>query len=233
MKDLSIIVPAHNEEENISQTIKGIEEEVKIGHELIIINDHSTDKTVAIVSNLMSQYPNLRLIENTLDGSFANAIKVGLANIKTNLVVLIMGDLCDDLKTIPVMIKKINDGYDVVCGSRYINGGKRVGGSKVKAFFSSCAGWSVFYLLGIPTHDVTNAFKMYKKRVISNMNIDAKGFEISMEIPLKAYYAGFKITEVPTTWKEREKGRSSFKMLRIIPDYLSLYFWGLKKRITG
>jgi len=80
---------------------------------------------------------------------------------------------------------------------------------------------------------VANAFKMYRKRVIDSMNIEAKGFEISMEIPLKAYYAGFKITEVPTIWREREKGKSSFKMLKLTPSYLKFYLWGIKKRIAG
>jgi hypothetical protein len=52
-----------------------------------------------------------------------------------------------------------------------------------------------------------------------------------MELPLKAYYAGFKITEVPTVWHEREKGKSSFKMFNLIPNYLRLYFWAIKKRV--
>lgn len=231
--DLSIIVPAHNEEDNIAQVIKKIEEIVTVSHELIIVNDHSTDKTAIIVSGLMSQYRNLRLIENPLDGGFANAIKTGLINIKTGLVVQVMADLCDDLDAINKMYGKINQGYDIVCGSRYIKGGARLGGSRLKGFFSLFAGWSLYHLLGIPTHDIANAFKMYRKEVIDSINIEAEGFEISMELPLKAYYAGFKITEVPTIWHEREKGKSSFRMFNLVPNYLKFYLWAIKKRILG
>jgi len=83
----------------------------------------------------------------------------------------------------------------------------------------------------VPTNDIANAFKMYKKEVISSIDIQAKGFEISMEIPLKAYYLGFKITEVPTVWKERTKGKSSFKIFKLLPAYLKLYVWAIFRRL--
>lgn len=228
---LSIVVPAHNEEENIVEVVKRIERSITIGHELIIVNDHSKDKTVELVSELYKDYSNLRLVENIGDPGFANAIKTGFANIKTDVVVPVMGDLCDDLDTISAMFKKIEEGFDVVCGSRYIRGGARLGGSRLKGFFSCAVGKSLSLLLGLPTHDIANAFKMYKKKVLDSINIDAKGFEISMEIPLKAYYLGFKITEVPTIWQERTRGKSSFKMFKLFPAYLRFYLWAIKKRI--
>ena len=231
--NLSIIVPAYNEEDNIAQVIKKIEETVTVNHELIIVNDHSTDKTALIVSELMSQYPNLRLIGNSLNGSFTNAIKTGLANIKTDLVVLVMADLCDDLDTINKMYEKINQGYDVVCGSRYIKGGSRIGGSRVKGFFSFFVGRTMSMFTGIPTCDVANAFKMYRKEVIESINIESIGFEISMELALKAYFNGFKITEVPTVWREREKGQSSFKMFNLTPNYSKWYLWAIKRKLKG
>ena len=129
------------------------------------------------------------------------------------------------------MFKKINEGCDVVCGARYIKGGARIGGSKIKGFFSCFVGWSLHYLLGIPVHDIANAFKMYRKNVLDSIDIKSKGFEISMEIPLKAYYSGFKITEVPTVWRERTKGKSNFSMFRLLPSYLKLYIWAIFMRL--
>jgi len=128
------------------------------------------------------------------------------------------------------MFDRITEGYDVVCGSRYIKGGARLGGSKIKGFFSCFVGWSLRFLLGIPTHDIANAFKMYQRKVIDSMDIRAKGFEISMEIPLKAYYLGFKLTQIPTLWQERTKGKSTFKMFRMLPNYLKLYIWAIFMR---
>ena len=229
---LSIVVPAFNEEENIASVVERIEKSVDIGHELIVVNDHSFDSTPLIIKELSAKFPNLRPLDNLNDKGFANAVRFGFTQAKGELVVPVMADLCDDLNTLKAMINKINQGYDLVCGSRYIKGGARLGGSKVKRFLSAFAGWSLYYLLGIPTHDIANAFKMYRKEVIKSINIEAKGFEISMEIPLKAYYAGFKITELPTVWKEREKGKSSFKIFKLIPQYLKLYLWALGKRLT-
>ncbi len=228
---LSIIIPAHNEEESILEVISKIEVDLRLPFELIVVNDHSVDNTASIVADLANKYNNIILISNKFDPGFANAIKTGLYSASGEAIVLVMGDLCDDLKVIPVMFDKLSEGYDVVCGSRYIKGGARLGGSKLKGFLSAFTGRSLYYLLGIPTHDIANAFKMYRKKVIDSINIEAKGFEISMELPLKAYYAGFKITEVPTVWHERKKGKSSFRMFNLAPNYLKFYLWAIKKRM--
>jgi glycosyltransferase involved in cell wall biosynthesis len=227
MSDISIVIPAHNEQENIEAVIKKVEGDVGVSHELIVVNDYSVDNTVGVVEGLCGKYRNLRLVHNTDKPGFANAIKKGFSEIRGDVVVPVMGDLCDDLHTINAMWAKIQEGYDVVCASRYIKGGARIGGSRIKGFFSRFAGWSLHIILGVPTHDIANAFKMYRKAVIENMQIDASGFEISMEMPLKAYYAGFLITELPTVWHERVKGKSSFKMLRLAPNYAKFYLWAV------
>ncbi len=170
------------------------------------------------------------MIENNLDKGFANAIQSGLKSIKTDVVIPVMGDLCDDLASIKLMLKKIEEGYDIVCGSRYSKGGERLGGLRFKGFLSSSAGRSLHFLLGIPTNDIANAFKMYRKKVIDSIKIEARGFDISMEIPIKAHYMGFKITEVPTVWRERTKGKSTFKIFKLLPSYLKLYIWAIFKR---
>jgi len=226
---LSVVVPAHNEQDNIKEVIDKIERSLDIEHELIVVNDHSTDATAEIVNKLSRQYNNVRLVENKLKQGFANAIKTGFSNVTAELSIPVMGDLCDDLLAIKKMLQKINEGYDIVCGCRYIKGGARVGGSRLKGFFSYFVGWSLYYLLGFPTRDIANAFKMYRKTVIDSMDIKSEGFEVSMEIPLKAYYLGFKITEVPTVWKERTKGKSSFRMMKLFPSYLKLYIWAIFK----
>lgn len=224
---ISIVIPAYNEQDNIQDVIDKIEQTIDMAHELVVVNDHSTDSTREIVEELTKKYNNIILIENRLEKGFARALKTGFDNVSCEVVVPIMADLCDDLSTIKKMIEKIDDGYDVVCGSRYMKGGARLGGSKLKGFFSCFVGGSLYYLFRLPTHDIANAFKMYRKKVIDNIDIESKEFEASMEIPLKAHYLGFKITEVPTRWKERTKGKSNFKMLRLFPYYFKLYIWAI------
>lgn len=231
--DLSIIVPAHNEEENISNVISIIEDELNFPFELVVVNDHSADRTAEIVDNLAKKFNNIILVENKLAPGFVNAVKTGLVSVKTEVVVPVMGDSCDDMGTIPLMFEKIKEGFDVVCGSRYIKGGARIGGSKIKGFFSFFVGRTMSMFTGIPTHDVANAFKMYRKKVVDRINIESNGFEISMELALKAYFLGFNITELPTVWRERQKGRSNFKMLSLTPNYSRWYLWAIWKKISG
>ncbi len=230
---LSIVIPAHNEEENIGQVIEQVEGRIKFPFELIVVNDHSADRTAEIVMGLAKKFNNIILVENKLAPGFANAVKTGLVSVKTEVVVPVMGDLCDDLVTVPLMLGKIKEGFDVVCGSRYIKGGARIGGSKVKGFFSFFVGKTMSIFTGISTCDIANAFKMYRKEVIDSMDIESTGFEISMEMALKAYFKGFKITEVPTVWREREKGKSSFKMFNLTPNYSRWYLWAIKRKLKG
>lgn len=232
--NLSIVVPAHNEEENIATLIDKIEGfDLGIDFELVIVADHCSDSTVKIVNEKIKEFNNLRLVKNSLNPGFANALRCGFLNSCGDLILPVMGDLCDDLDTVKKMYGRIREGYDVVCGSRYMEAGRRLGGSKLKSFLSSLGGRSLHNILRIPTCDIANSFKMYRREVIQAIDIQALGFEISMELPLKAYYLGFKITEVPTVWKERTKGKSSFKIFKLLPNYLKLYIWGIYKSFFG
>jgi glycosyltransferase involved in cell wall biosynthesis len=230
---LSIVIPAHNEEENIADVINKVESSVGVEHELVVVNDHSVDRTAEIVKELGRQHNDIRLVENKRDKGFANALRTGFENSSGDVVIPVMADLCDDLTTIPKLWEKINEGYDIACGCRYTKDGGRLGGPRLKAFLSRAAGRSMRVLIGIPTHDIANAFKMYRKNVIDSLKIKAKGFEVSMEITAKAYFKGFKITEVPTVWKERTRGRSTFKVFKLLPGYIKLYLWALGKNIRG
>mgnify|MGYP001607165203 FL=1 len=194
-----------------------------------MVNDHSIDDTRRIAEELSRKYSNIRLIDNKLDKGFANALKTGFRAAEGGVVLPVMADSCDDLGTVREMFSKINEGYDIVCASRYMKGGLRIGGSRFKGFSSSFVGRSLYYLIGLPTHDISNAFKMYRRTVLDSIDIQSKGFEVSMEIPLKAYYLGFKMTEVPTVWRERTKGKSSFRIFRLTGSYFKLYAWAIFK----
>ncbi len=230
---LSLIIPAYNEEENIVEVLRRLETALAVPHEAVVVNDHSCDETRARVLAFAASHPGVRVVDNCLPRGFANALKTGFRAASGEVLLPIMADCCDDLSTIERMWARINDGYDVVCGSRYVTGGARLGGSRLKGFLSMWAGRSLRYLLGVPTCDIPNAFKMYRRSVIERITITSQGFEISMEMPLKAYFLGFRITEVATVWRERTKGQSSFKVVRLLPRYMKLYVWALAHTIRG
>src|SRR4030042_3660865 len=119
---LSIVVPAHNEADNIALVITSIEQNVRTPHELIVVNDHSTDQTRSVVEGLIRRYPNLRLVDNLKAACFGNALKTGFKAASGDALVPVMGDLCDELAVIDTMAGRISQGFDIVCGSRYSRG---------------------------------------------------------------------------------------------------------------
>jgi glycosyltransferase involved in cell wall biosynthesis len=228
----SVIIPAHNEEGSIAAVIRALEQGLRYGYEIVVVDDHSTDKTAEAVTGLSAEFKNLRLVQNLDSPGFANALKTGFRNARTDIVIPVMADLCDDPDTINKMYEKSREGFDVVCGSRYIKGGRKLGGPPVKSFFSRFVGISLHFFTAIPTQDISNSFKLYRKKVIESIDIISSGFEISAEIPLKAYFLGYKITEIPTTWMHRKEGESKFEIFKHGSRYLKLYLWALWKKIS-
>ncbi len=231
--NLTIIIPVYNEKENIKKAITLIEKKVKIKHKILIIYDSCKDDTLPAVKSLQKKITNIRLIKNNVGNrrGVVNAIKTGFNYVESGAIVVMMADLSDDPSSINNMYKKIIQGYDVVCASRYSKGGGKIGGPFLKSLLSKIAGILTPVLLGIPTKDVTNAYKMYRKEVIDSINIQSTGgFELSMEIVIKAYNQGFKITEVPTIWHDRTSGQSRFKLIAWLPKYIYWYVWGIQKR---
>ena len=225
--DLTIVIPARDEEENILHTLSLITDRVKTPHRIIVVNDHSKDKTAQIVREFARSHPHVELVDNASPPGFASAVKTGFRAAPQGAIVTVMADHCDEPETIDAMFLKIQEGFDVVCASRYMPGGRKIGGRFLQSFFSRLVGMSLRILARIPTHDVSNAFKMYTKEVLDSVKIQEKGFAMSMEITVKAYFQGFRITEVPTTWKDRTAGKSHFRIVRVGSHYLRLYLLAL------
>ena len=138
-----------------------------------------------------------------------------------------MADLSDDIDKIDQMYLMIKKGYDIICASRYMKGGRQIGGPFLKGLFSRLSGTSLYYL-GLPTHDPTNAFKMYRKSIFNTVEIESDGgFEYNLEIIVKAFKKGYKITEIPAVWRDRTEGKSKFELLKWLPKYLRWYWYFL------
>ncbi len=233
MKDepfLSIIIPARNEEENIAGTIDNLLKYInKSESEIIVVDDHSIDRTGKVVERMKTKFDGLKLIKNTDDPGFANALKAGFAQARGKYVLPVMADGCDDPATIELMLEKAKRGYDLVCGCRYMKGGGKSGGPVFQNFFSKFVCISLYYLAGLPTRDVSNAFKLYRREILQKIELKEKGFAVSMEAALSFYFSGYSICDVPTIWQGRKKGRSKFKISKTLP-YVKLYLNTMVKR---
>jgi len=224
--ELTLIVPVYEEEENIVPFLKEVIGKVKIPHKVLIIYDRDEDSTLNKRKEAKSVHPNIAFVKNTYGTGIISALKTGFAKAGTKYIVPIMADLSDMPETVNAMYQKIQEGYDLVVGSRYVKGGAKVGGSLVKFFLSRAANLSLHFLTRIPTHDMTNAFIMYRKEVLEWIDIRSTGgFEMTIEIIGKAYFHGYKITEVPTINRDRAAGKSKFKLLSWILKYLYWYLY--------
>lgn len=229
---LTIIAPVKDEAYNISWAIEKIKKTVKAKREILIVYDSNDDNTLPIAKRLKEKNKDIRLLKNTLGPGVLNAIKMGLKNARGNIIVIIAVDRTDDPRAINKMYKKILEGYDIVCPTRYSKGGKVVGQITLKSLLSRFSGITAPYLLGIPTSDLTYSFKMFKKDVLSKIKIESMGgFEFAEELLIKSHFAGFKITEIPTLWIDRKYGKSKFKLAAWLPRYIYWYLWGISKRI--
>ena len=224
---LSLVIPVYNEGENIAAALSEIKQKVKTPHETLVVYDFDEDNTLPVVK----KHSEIKLVKNKYGAGVLNAIKTGFESVPEGVVLVVMADLADDLGAVDLMFEKIKAGADIVCGSRYMKDGQQIGGPLLKRTMSRLAGVSLYYLAGIPTHDVTNSFKMYTKKLLNQIKIESNGgFELGMEIVVKAFAQGFRIEEVPSIWHDRTSGTSRFKLWQWLPKYLHWYFYALRHK---
>lgn len=227
---LSVVCPVYNEGGNIGPLIARLEREISIPMELIVVFDKDDDDTLPALARLSPRFP-VRTVKNHFGRGALNAIKSGFREASCEATLVIMADLSDDLRIVGQMQELIHDGADVVCGSRYMKGGRHIGGPFLKGLMSRVAGLSLHYLAGIPTKDVTNSFKMYRTRFLESLEFESTGgFEIGMEVVVKAHVSGGRVAELPSTWTDRVAGESRFQLWKWLPNYLRWYFYAFKRR---
>lgn len=228
---ISFVIPFHNEEKNclpMLERVSSFAQAKKLSYEIIPVDDRSTDTTKNILIKAAKDDPRIKPIYRKNDheekgNTMGKALIEGTTSAGGSIIIWTMGDLADDTKTYLSIIDKINRGYDLVFGSRYMPGGSRGNLDLIKAFLSSWGTLLARFLFGIPVHDITNAFRGFKKEIFEKIRLDSSGFSISPEFAIKAYLVGFKLGEVPTVYTNRVEGVSSFRLFKMIKSYLFLY----------
>ena len=232
--ELSVVLPVYNEGEAVEPVLRALSAGIRTPHELVVVYDFDGDTTVPVVARLAGEIPGLRGLRNDLGRGVLNAMKAGIAGTSAPYVLISMADGSDEPHLIDAMVALADSGADVVAASRYMRGGRQLGGPKLKGMLSRLAGLSLHSIGGVQTHDPTNNFKLYTRRFLDTVTIESEGgFELALELTVKATVAGRRVAELPTTWRDRTFGSSNFRLRQWLPHYLRWYVMAVRRRLGG
>lgn len=227
--EISIVIPAHNEEGCIEETVTAITTRlmaVNIPHNILVINDNSQDDTEKILLELCSKYKHVQYLNNGPSNGFGLAVRRGLECFSGDAVAIVMADGSDSPDDIVTYYEKLVEGYDCVFGSRFIKGGNVINYPLHKLIINRCANWFIKHLFRLNLNDTTNAFKAYRRSVIQGLTpILSYHFNLTVELPLKAIVRGYSYTVVPISWKNRTTGISKLKIKEMGSRYLFIVLY--------
>ncbi len=221
---LSVVIPAHNEEGCVGETVRdliGLLTREGIEHEVLGINDNSSDGTEAVLKELAAEFPGFRYVNNHPPNGFGMAVRKGLEVFTGDAVAVVMADGSDAAGDVVQYWRKIEEGYECVFGSRFIKGSRIIDYPPHKLFLNRLANLFIKGLFGYRYNDTTNAFKCYRREVIEAAQpLVAKHFNLTVELPLKAIVRGARWTVVPISWTNRKTGISKLKIREMGSRYL-------------
>jgi len=229
---LAIVLPVYNEGEEVEPVLRRLEAEVRTPHETVVVYDFDEDTTVPVVERLRAELPLLRGLRNDLGRGVLNAMKAGISATATPYVLVSMADGSDEHQLVDRMVGLAEQGADIVAASRYMPGGRQIGGPLIKRTMSRAAGLTLHWFGGVATHDPTNNFKLYSRRFLDSVTIESTaGFELALELTVKATLAGRQIAELPTTWRDRAAGQSNFRLRKWLPHYVRWYLVAFRAKL--
>lgn len=231
----SVVIPAYNEANNLKATLPPLVQKLQaagIHHEILVVNDNSTDNTVQVLQQLQMQYPSIRFVNNAPPNGFGLAVRKGLEAFDGEAVAIVMADGSDSPEDIVAFFNKMKEGYDCVFGSRFIPGGKVVEYPIHKRILNRMANHFIRVLFQLRYNDMTNAFKCYRRDVIAGLHpLLAHHFNLTVELPLKAIIRGYRYTVLPNSWHNRKEGVSKLKIREMGSRYLFIVLYCLIERL--
>ena len=228
---LSVVIPARNESGCIAATVEHLHVELRlqrVPHEIIVVDDGSSDETWKILQELQIRIPECKPIQNTGNNGFGNAITFGFNQMHGDAVVVMMADESDDSRDVVRYWQILNEGWDAVFGSRFVRGGGVIDYPRHKLLLNRLANFYLRIMFGVKLNDFTNAFKAYRRTVIEGCRpFLSPHFNLTVELPLKTIVRGYSWTVMPITWRNRRAGESKLKIKEMGSRYLfiALYCW--------
>jgi dolichol-phosphate mannosyltransferase len=227
---LSVLIPAHNEAASIGSTVRALFAELDrqgIEHEILVVNDHSTDRTEAILQDLAQSIPTYRYLNNSQESGLGLAVRKGLECFSGDAVALYMADGSDDPKDLVRFFRAMqSDNTDCVFGTRFSKESKLVGYPLLKLILNRCGNNFIRLLFGLRYNDLTNAFKLYRRHVIQGLQpIISHHYNLTVELPLKAIVRGYSYSVIPNNWTERRQGISKLKIKEMGSRYMFIILY--------
>jgi dolichol-phosphate mannosyltransferase len=214
---VSVVIPARDESGGIGLCLDRLVQALGAGslsYEILVVDDNSRDDTASVVLGRAACHPEIRLLRRESPPGFGRAIRHGLEAVSGDVVVIFMADLSDDPNDILTYCRKIEEGYDCVFGSRFLEGSRLVDYPRAKWFLNRSANRTLGWAFRTQLNDLTNAFKAYRASVIRRcLPLRANDFDVSIELSLGALVQGCSIAQHPIAWHGRRSGSSKLRLL--------------------
>lgn len=226
---LSVVIPAHNEEGSIADTVTAISDRLareEIENEIVVVDDSSQDRTAEVVADVAEHHPNVRTVASPYRNGFGFAVRAGLESFEGDAVAIVMADGSDSPDDLVAYYRLLQAGYDCAFGSRFIAGSQTHDYPRHKLVLNRVVNLGIRLLFGHGYNDTTNAFKAYRREVIETVQpLLSNHFNLTVELPLKAIIRGHSYAVVPISWTNRTAGESKLHLQEMGSRYLFIVLY--------
>jgi dolichol-phosphate mannosyltransferase len=226
---LSVVIPAHNEAGGISQTVTTLASTLtaeRIPHEILVVDDASSDGTAAVVNEVSACNPSVRCVRSHLPPGFGHAVRAGLDHYTGDAVAIFMADSSDSPADLVRYHRVLMDGFDCAFGSRFVSGGQTIDYPLPKLIVNRIVNLTIRVMFRHGYDDTTNAFKAYRREVIDTIRpLLSNHFNLTVEMPLKAVTRGHTFQVVPITWTNRRQGESKLRLHEMGSRYVFIVLY--------
>ena len=224
--ELEIVIPVYNEGANIVPCLRSLKAHVTTSFRVLICYDMEEDTTLPALADPSLAGVDIRPVRNPGRGPHS-AVLEGFRVSTAPAVIQMPADDDYNGAIIDVMVERFRSGHDVVAASRFMPGGGGLQGCPwTKAILVQIADFLLFHLARVPTHDATNGFKLYSRRLLTTVAMESSaGHTFGIELTVKAHRLRWRISEVPSKWHERSDRKSRFRIFKWMPAYLRWFFY--------
>jgi dolichol-phosphate mannosyltransferase len=232
-----IVLPTYQEADNVATVLRRIRAAVPTAR-ILVVDDNSPDGTAPLAEAVGSELGGIDVLRRTAKAGLGSAYRDGMRwglDHGFEIVVEMDADLSHDPADLPRLLSGVEDGADLVVGSRYIPGGSIPAWSWSRRILSRQGNRYAAILLHLPVTDATSGFRAYRASVLAEMGLDrvrADGYGFQIEMVYRVAAAGAKVVEIPIRFADRTQGQSKMSGRIVAEALLLVTWWGLRDRIV-